>query len=284
MNHKEAIKLCDSLLPLKSWALVTKHQPHALDPASVWIDRRAQVSPEAVLIGNVEIRGEKSIIGPRVVIEHSVIDNSQLDSGVEVGPFNIIRRCSIGSRTKIPYQSEIADAMIGADNNIARDATFSNFDGVEKRATVMGDGCFVGTSVNINGGMEIRHEVRISPNLFIASPEPIKSHSWVVPCKHQGEHYFDELPNRSFKIPPHWVWLWTCEPMPDPEAMETLLFLLGTAFANTKDLVPFLKEKRPMLDNISFLDLLKRHRLNLTGEVRFQKFRNAVNGIIPEVK
>jgi len=279
MNHKEAINLCESLLPLESWALAHS-PPHTLDPASVWIDRMANVSPEAVLIGNVEIRGERSVVGPKVVIEHSVIDDSQLDSGVEVGPFNIIRRCSIGPRTKIPYQSELADVVLGSDNNVARNATFSNFDGIQKRLTTIGNGCFIGTDVNINGGTVVGNEVRIWPKLFIASAQPIKSHSWLIPCVND----FEELPNSSFKIPGHWVWLWTCEPMPDPEAMEALLTSLAAAFTDAKNLIAFLKEKRPTLDHRSLLDLLNRRRLQLTGGVRFQKFRNALNEIIQKIE
>ena len=146
----------------------------------------------------------------------------------------------------------------------------------------MGKGGFFGTDVNVNGGTVIGDEVRIWPKLFIASEKPIEHHAWLVRCKHHGEHEFDSIPDSSFKIPYHWVWLWTCEPMPDPEAMETLLFRLGAVFANTKDLIPFLKEKRPALDHHSLLDLLKRRRLNLTGEVRFQKFRDTINAFIPD--
>lgn len=278
MNFDAALELCRNLVPLQIWLDKTKNPPpHHIEHASVWIDLRAKVSAGAVLLRNTEIRGGKSVIEGGVVIEHSIIDDSRLEERVEVGPYNIIRRCEIGAGTKIPYQSELADVIMGQDNNVARNCTFSNSNGLWKEITYIGSGCLIGTCVNINGGTIIGNEVRVSPNLFIAWPDPIKDHSWLVPCNHPEDlHLFDELENCSFKIPGHWAWIRTRISIPDPAAMRAVLTQLGAAFDDTKKLVAFLRKERGALKSASLLDILKSRRLSLSPEERLSLFQETV--------
>lgn len=261
-----------------------------LDPQTVWIDKRAIISEGVSFFPFSSVRGV-SRIGKNVVIDQgSVIDWSYIGEGVEIGIGNILRRALVGERCKIPYDAELVDIVIGEETNIARGVTISNFDGLEKQKTIIGARCFIGTDVNIMPGIEIGDEARIYPKLLVASKTSIPPHAWILPKCENGRHGIIIRENSSFKIPGHWRWIWTREPMPNTEKMHVLLSFIGSAFDDTERVAQFLMKKRDEIGGISLRDILQAPKENLpgknghTGPQRFNAFERILAKLFQEEK
>ena len=164
---------------------------------NVHIDEDVKIGTGTVIYSDCYIRG-KSVIGNNCVIcQGSCIDNckifdnvkivsssiaeSEIGSGVSIGPYANIRpksvigeNCKIGnfveikkskvaSNTKISHLAYVGDADIGKNCNIGCGVIFCNFDGKSKHNTIVGDNVFVGSNCNLIA------PVKIENNAFIAA-------------------------------------------------------------------------------------------------------------------
>ena len=148
------------------------------DPKSVYIDHDARIGIDSVVLPNTHIRGgtiigEDCEIGPNSVIVDSqvgdqcrivssVVEQSVIESDVQVGPFSHLRpgaylesevrignfgeikNSRIGRATKSGHFSYIGDAEVGANVNIGAGSITCNYDGEKKNRTVIGDDVFIG--------------------------------------------------------------------------------------------------------------------------------------------
>ncbi len=160
-----------------------------VDPATTYIDAEVTIGMDAILYPNTYLRGktvvgEECVIGPgsRVIdsalgsrcrVDSSVIEESTLEDGVDVGPFSHLRAgayvCSgahignfaevknsrIGRNTKIGHFSYVGDAQVGDEVNIGAGTITCNFDGVSKHRTVIGDGAFIGSDTMLVAPVEV---------------------------------------------------------------------------------------------------------------------------------
>ena len=144
---------------------------------SVKIGTGTEILPNTILRGNTVI-GENCVIGPNCVIGNTVIgDNvvlntvqaydSEIESGVKMGPFVHIRPnshiCSgaaigdfveiknsvIGEQTAIAHLAYIGDSDVGRHVNIGCGCVTVNFDGIKKSRCEIGDHAFVGCNTNL---------------------------------------------------------------------------------------------------------------------------------------
>ncbi|MCY3544357.1 MAG: bifunctional UDP-N-acetylglucosamine diphosphorylase/glucosamine-1-phosphate N-acetyltransferase GlmU [Chloroflexi bacterium] len=162
------------------------------DAASVYIDCGVSIGQDTVVLPNTHIKGETVIgsgctIGPSAIIENatigdnceilsSVVRDSTLAAGVDVGPFSHIRggariesgvhigtsaevkNSRIGRGTKMGHFSYVGDATLGEYVNIGAGAITCNFDGKSKHETVIGRNAFIGSDtmlvapVNVGDG------------------------------------------------------------------------------------------------------------------------------------
>jgi bifunctional UDP-N-acetylglucosamine pyrophosphorylase/glucosamine-1-phosphate N-acetyltransferase len=150
-----------------------------IDPTTTYIETGVTIGAGTVIEPNTTIRGETSIgrncrIGPnsiitgsriadRCVVFASVIEESTLEDGVDVGPYSHLRggthveagvhlgnfvevkASRIGRGTKAGHFSYIGDAEVGADVNIGAGTVTCNYDGVDKHKTIIEDGAFIGS-------------------------------------------------------------------------------------------------------------------------------------------
>jgi bifunctional UDP-N-acetylglucosamine pyrophosphorylase/glucosamine-1-phosphate N-acetyltransferase len=153
-----------------------------VDPATTWIDPSVEleedttVHPFTVLRGSTRIaRGAE--VGPHVVVVDAEVGpgalvgpfcylrpGTVLEAGVKAGAFVEIKNSRIGERTKVPHQSYIGDAEVGADTNIAAGNITVNFphqEGTPKGRTKIGR--------NVRTGVH---------NAFVA-PVEIGDNAWV---------------------------------------------------------------------------------------------------------
>ena len=155
-----------------------------VDPGNTYIDRGVKVGRDTTIFPNVHINGvteigENCVIEPSVIIRGcrigdgvtikagSVMTDSVLHDAVSVGPmahirpgtelmkhakignFVEIKKAVIGEDSKASHLTYLGDATIGNGVNIGCGTITCNYDGVNKHRTVIEDGVFVGSDVQL---------------------------------------------------------------------------------------------------------------------------------------
>ena len=151
-----------------------------IDPATTYIDAQAIIDSDTEIGPGVVIKG-RSKIGSDCIIEkgsylrdgqiasgvhvlpYSVIEESNISEGCQIGPFARIRpgtqvgpECKIGNfvelkkvktgkNTKVSHLTYLGDADLGNDVNVGAGTITCNYDGVAKHKTIIGDGAFIGS-------------------------------------------------------------------------------------------------------------------------------------------
>lgn len=143
----------------------------------VEIGKCTQILPGTILRGKTTI-GSGCVLGPDAVISNckigdnvevdtSHIYDSEIESGVIIGPFVHIRPDSfirsgarigdfveiknsqIGEKTAISHLVYIGDSDVGKKVNIGCGTATVNYDGISKSRCVIGDNCFIGCNTNL---------------------------------------------------------------------------------------------------------------------------------------
>jgi len=162
----------------------------------VTVERDVFIDVGAVLVGRVHL-GARVQVGPYCMIRdsrvgadtevraNSVIEDvvvgencrigpfarlrpgTALGAEVHVGNFVEIKNSSIGSGSKVNHLSYVGDATVGAAVNVGAGTVTCNYDGVNKSATVIEDGAFIGS------GCMLVAPVRIGPGATIGAGSTI---------------------------------------------------------------------------------------------------------------
>src|ERR1700693_4601546 len=150
-------------------------------PETVLIDPDVVAGEDTVIEPGVQLLG-KTKIGARctirvgcvltdailaddVVVEaHSLVADSRLDDGVIVGPFARLRggnhlkagarvgnfvevkKSTLGEGTKAMHLTYLGDAKIGSKTNIGAGTITCNYDGFQKKPTIIGNKAFIGSA------------------------------------------------------------------------------------------------------------------------------------------
>lgn len=143
-----------------------------IDPATTWIDVTVTLSRDAVVEPNTHLRGatrigEGAVIGPDTSLIDVVVGDgasvvrthalsSEIGPQASVGPFAYLRpgtrlgrkskigtfvetkAATLGDGAKVPHLSYVGDAEIGEGTNIGAATVFVNYDGIQKRRSVIG--------------------------------------------------------------------------------------------------------------------------------------------------
>jgi bifunctional UDP-N-acetylglucosamine pyrophosphorylase/glucosamine-1-phosphate N-acetyltransferase len=116
-----------------------------VDPMTTWIEPDVELEPDATVHPFTVIRGRSRIAAGAEVGPHAVVVDAEvgpgatagpfcylrpgtvLEAGAKVGTFVEIKNSHIGSGAKVPHQSYIGDAEIGAGTNVGAGAITANF-------------------------------------------------------------------------------------------------------------------------------------------------------------
>ena len=167
-------------------AVIDKHLENGVEFVStdgVIIERNVeigvgtQIQPGTIIRGKTTI-GSGCVLGPNsviveckvgddVVIDTSHAYNSELESGVIIGPFVHIRpdsyiksgarigdfveikNSTIGEKTAVSHLVYVGDSDVGRKVNIGCGTVTVNYDGISKSRCVIGDKCFIGCNTNL---------------------------------------------------------------------------------------------------------------------------------------
>ena len=159
-------------------------------PETVTIDTHVRVGvdtvvePFARLLGMTEI-GEECRVGAGAILESAVLEdrvvvapytlvaNSRIDTGAQVGPFARLRmeahvgadarvgnfvelkKANLGKGAKSQHLTYLGDAEIGAGSNIGAGTITCNYDGEKKHRTTIGERAFIGSNSTLVAPVEI---------------------------------------------------------------------------------------------------------------------------------
>jgi len=177
-----------------------------IDPASVTIDDTVQIQPDVVIEPQTHLRGQTAIasgcrIGPGSLIEnsqigenvtamYSVVSNSIVGAGTQVGPYAHLRghvevgagcrignfvelkNTKLGAETKAAHLSYLGDATIGEKVNIGCGTITANYDGVKKHPTKIGDRSKTGADSVLVAPISIGQDVTIAAGSTITEDVP----------------------------------------------------------------------------------------------------------------
>ncbi|MCU1338723.1 MAG: UDP-N-acetylglucosamine pyrophosphorylase / glucosamine-phosphate N-acetyltransferase [Bryobacterales bacterium] len=159
-------------------------------PETVTIDMHVQVGVDTIvepftrLLGSTEI-GEECRIGAGAILESSMVAdrvvvapytlvaNSRIESGAQVGPFARLRmdaqvgadarvgnfvelkKTKLGKGAKSQHLAYLGDSEIGAGSNIGAGTITCNYDGEHKHQTRIGEHAFIGSNSTLVAPVEI---------------------------------------------------------------------------------------------------------------------------------
>lgn len=107
--------------------------------------------------------GRGCVVGPFARIRpHSV-----MAAGAHIGSFVEIKNSALHAGAKAGHLSYIGDAVVGRDANIGAGAITCNYDGSQKHQTIIGEGAFVGS------GVELIAPVKVGDGAYIAAGSTI---------------------------------------------------------------------------------------------------------------
>lgn len=159
------------------------------------------IAPDVVVEANVTLKGQTkigaasvltngtyivdSVIGDHVVVTNSMIEESEVQDGVTIGPFAHIRPksvlgkdahignfvevkgSSIGENTKAGHLTYIGNGQVGSNVNFGAGTILANYDGKNKYTTTIGNNVFVGSNSTLLA------PVTIGDNALIAAASAI---------------------------------------------------------------------------------------------------------------
>lgn len=167
-----------------------------VDPASITIDDAVTLGSDVVIEPQTHLRGntvvgsgcrigpgsmlENAVVGDRVSILFSVIQDSTVASDTTIGPYAHLRgqaavgeNCRIGNfvelkntrlgdRSNVTHLSYLGDTTTGTQVNIGAGTITANYDGVNKHKTVIGDRTKTGSNSVLVAPLTLGADVTIA--------------------------------------------------------------------------------------------------------------------------
>ena len=149
----------------------------------VKLGKNVSVGPNCFILG--------SSIGDNVKIKaNTIIENSTICNGVEVGPFARVRpgtllsdnskignfvevkNTEVGKGCKISHLSYVGDSQLGKDVNVGAGTITCNYDGANKNKTIIGDDSFIGSNTSLVAPLTIGKNATIGAGSTIIKDIP----------------------------------------------------------------------------------------------------------------
>src|SRR5438093_7334807 len=167
-----------------------------VDPATTWIDPSVELEPDATVHPFTVLQGSTRVargaeVGPHAVVVDAEVGpgalvgpfcylrpGTVLEAGAKAGAFGEIKNSRLGARTKVPHQSYIGDAEVGADTNIAAGNITVNFpheEGKPKGRTKIGRNVRTGVHNAFVAPVEIGDDAWIGAGSVITDDVPAEA-------------------------------------------------------------------------------------------------------------
>jgi len=178
-----------------------------VDPSTTYVDADVVVGPDTVIHPNVYLEGQTRIgaaceihanvriadstLGDRVtIVNFCVLDGATVASDARVGPFAHLRPQSdvragarvgnfvelkntvLGEASKANHHAYLGDATIGAHVNVGAGTITCNYDGRQKHVTVVEDGAFIGSDVQLIAPVKVGKGAYVAAGSSIVQDVP----------------------------------------------------------------------------------------------------------------
>ena len=194
---------------IKNRQVIEKHSRRGVtirDFNTIIIDEQVKIGHDSVIrYHNILKRttriGKKCLIGPGSMIDagiigdnceiiKSVVKNSRVGDGTNIGPFANLRSSTVvgkncrignfveiknsklGAGTKVAHMTYLGDARIGRNVNIGANTVTCNYDGVKKHRTIIGNNVFIGSGVMLVAPVKIGNNAVIGAGSVITENVP----------------------------------------------------------------------------------------------------------------
>lgn len=154
----------------------------------VTIEGNTEIGKDCIIRSNTRISNSK--IGNQIEIESSLIENSIVEEGANIGPnahlrpdshigknvrignFVEVKNAYLGDNSKAGHLTYIGDAEVGKNVNIGCGVIFVNYNGKEKFRTTIGDDSFIGSNVNLVAPLKIENKAFVAAGSTITKDVP----------------------------------------------------------------------------------------------------------------
>lgn len=168
---------------------------------SLEFGRDVTIDVDVVIEGDVKL-GDDVTIGPFCwlknceiasgthVLPHTVIDRARIGERCHVGPFARLRpdsvlgdharvgnfvemkKSTLGAGSKVNHLAYVGDTEVGMEVNIGAGVITCNYDGAKKHKTIIGDGAFIGSDVQLVAPVTIGAGATIGAGSTITKDAP----------------------------------------------------------------------------------------------------------------
>jgi len=180
------------------------------DPATAHLDPEVSVGRGTRIRGWVVIEGASrigtdcdigsfshivdSVVGSRtVLLDHCYVRSSRIGRRAQVGPFTHIRpestvgdrakvgnfvemkKSTLGAGSKAPHLTYLGDAEVGRGVNVGAGTITCNYDGKTKHQTIIEDGAFIGSDVQLVAPVRIGRGAYVAAGSSIVEDVPAGS-------------------------------------------------------------------------------------------------------------
>ncbi len=188
-----------------------------VDPLRTYVDVSVELARDVVLEPGVILRGKTrigegtrigagsqiidTVIGRDCYIWASVLESSEVEDEVQIGPFSHLRpKSSIGRKSKLGNFAEvkasrleagvqqhhfsyIGDAELGERTNVGAGTVTCNFDGVRKHKTKIGRHVFLGSDTMLVAPVELGDGARTGAGAVVTKDVPAGMLALGVPAR-----------------------------------------------------------------------------------------------------
>lgn len=145
---------------------------------------------EGVSVGAHCVLRDCTIGDGSIIDSHTVIEQAQVGAGCQIGPFARLRpdtrvadrarvgnfvetkKAEIGEDSKVNHLSYVGDTRVGRDVNIGAGVITCNYDGVNKHATTIGDGAFIGSDCQLVAPVSVEAGATIGAGTTLTKNAP----------------------------------------------------------------------------------------------------------------
>jgi len=177
------------------------------DPATAYIDADVTIGPDTIIHPGVSLEGSTTIgsgceihsgvrivnsqIGDRVtILNHCVLVESRVAPEARIGPFANLRKDSdvrekarvgnfvelkntvLGPGSKANHLSYLGDTRLGEKVNVGAGTITCNYDGEQKRQTIIEDGAFIGSDSQLIAPVTVGRNAYIGTGTTIREDVP----------------------------------------------------------------------------------------------------------------